>query len=83
MYFQIVVIMLSMIIAYAVVKLRYPVEWSILAAALAGGVVGTFFSTPPILELFRHIIEGTFTYMDIVLVFTNIFIIEELLLYLS
>jgi hypothetical protein len=71
MYFQIVVIMLSMIIAYAVVKLKYPVEWSILAAALVGGIVGTFYSTPPISELFRHLIEGTFTYMDIVLVFTT------------
>ncbi|MDD3641798.1 MAG: C4-dicarboxylate ABC transporter [Atribacterota bacterium] len=71
MYFQIVVIMLSMIIAYAVVKMKYPVEWSILAAALAGGIVGTFFSTPPISDLFRHLVEGTFTYMDIVLVFTT------------
>lgn len=71
MYFQIIVIMLSMIIAYAVVKIKYPVEWSILAAALAGGIVGTFFSTPPISELFRHLIEGTFTYMDIVLVFST------------
>ncbi|MFA7204605.1 MAG: C4-dicarboxylate ABC transporter [Candidatus Caldatribacteriota bacterium] len=71
MYFQIVVIMLSMIIAYAVVKIKYPVEWSILAAALAGGIVGTFFSTPPISDLFRHLVEGTFTYMDIVLVFTT------------
>ena len=71
MYFQIVVIMLSMIIAYAVVKMKYPVEWSILAAALAGGIVGTFFSTPPISDLCRHLVEGTFTYMDIVLVFTT------------
>ncbi len=71
MYFQIVVIMLSMIIAYVVVKMKYPVEWSILAAALAGGIVGTFFSTPPISDLFRHLVEGTFTYMDIVLVFTT------------
>jgi CitMHS family citrate-Mg2+:H+ or citrate-Ca2+:H+ symporter len=60
-----------MIIAYAVVKMKYPVEWSILAAALAGGIVGTFFSTPPISDLFRHLVEGTFTYMDIVLVFTT------------
>ena len=71
MYFQIVVIMLSMIIAYAVVKIKYPVEWSMLAAALAGGIVGTFFSTPPISDLFRHLVEGTFTYMDMVLVFTT------------
>ncbi len=71
MYFQIVVIMLSMIIAYVIIKLKYPVEWSLLAAAVAGGIVGTFFSTPPISELFRHLIEGTFTYMDIVLVFTT------------
>jgi len=60
-----------MIIAYVVVKMKYPVEWSILAAALAGGIVGTFFSTPPISDLFRHLVEGTFTYMDIVLVFTT------------
>jgi CitMHS family citrate-Mg2+:H+ or citrate-Ca2+:H+ symporter len=60
-----------MIIAYVIIKLKYPVEWSLLAAAVAGGIVGTFFSTPPISELFRHLIEGTFTYMDIVLVFTT------------
>lgn len=71
MYFQIVVIMLSMIIGYAIVKLKYPVEWSILAAAVAGGLVGVFFNTPPAVDLFRHLVEGSFTYMDIVLVFTT------------
>lgn len=72
MYFQIMIVLLSMVVAYAVTKWKYPVEWSILSAAVVGGIVGSiFFSTPPISELFRHLIEGTSTYMDIVLVFTT------------
>lgn len=78
MYFQIITIMLSMIVAYILVKLKYPVEWSILAAAVAGGIVGTFFKTPPLIDLFRHLVEGSFTYMDIVLVFTTATIFMEI-----
>src|SRR6056297_52492 len=72
MYLQIMIILLSMVIAYAVTKWKYPVEWSILSAAVVGGIVGSvFYSTPPVGELFRHLVEGTSTYMDIVLVFTT------------
>lgn len=73
MYLQIMIVLLSMIVAYALItKWKYPVEWSMLGAAVIGGIVGAFFySTPPIGDLFRHLIEGTFTYMDIVLVFTT------------
>jgi CitMHS family citrate-Mg2+:H+ or citrate-Ca2+:H+ symporter len=71
MYLQIIIVSVAMVIAYAFTKWKYPVEWSMLAAAVVGGIVGSFFNTPPIGELFRHLIEGTFAYMDIVLVFVT------------
>jgi CitMHS family citrate-Mg2+:H+ or citrate-Ca2+:H+ symporter len=39
------------------------------ASALAGGIAGGFSRTPPVEELGRHLVEGAFTYLDVVLVF--------------
>ncbi|UCE06484.1 MAG: C4-dicarboxylate ABC transporter [bacterium] len=72
MYLQIAIILLIMIVAYALVNWRkLSVELCMLAAALAGGVAGTFVKTPPISQLVRHLVEGTFTYLDVMLVFVT------------
>lgn len=42
-----------------------------LAAAIAGGLAGAFVLTPAISELPRHLVEGTFTYLDVMLVFVS------------
>jgi len=50
---------------------KLSVELCILSAALAGGITGAFFSTPPLIQLPRHLVEGTFVYLDIMLVFVT------------
>ncbi len=72
MEFHIILILIIMVLAYAVASvLKRPVETSMLAAALAGGVTGAIFSTPALSELPRHIVEGSFTYLDVMLLFTT------------
>jgi hypothetical protein len=67
---QIVVILAVMVAAYAVAKaVKLSVELSIFAAAVAGGLAGAFLATPPIGDLGRHLVEGSFTYIDVILVF--------------
>ena len=69
---QIGIILAIMVGAYAIAKWRkLSVELSMLASAVAGGVAGAFLSTPPIGTLARHLIEGSFTYLDVILVFTT------------
>jgi CitMHS family citrate-Mg2+:H+ or citrate-Ca2+:H+ symporter len=69
---QIAVIFVLMIAAYAVAKgLKLSVELSILAAAVTGGIAGAFVKTPPLGELPRHLIEGCFPYLDVMLVFST------------
>jgi hypothetical protein len=69
---QIGIILAIMVVAYAVAKWRkLSVELSMLASAVAGGLVGAFLNTPPIGTLARHLIEGSFTYLDVILVFTT------------
>jgi len=69
---RIVILLLIMVAAYAVAKLRkLSVEMSILASALAGGIAGAIFATPPIAELPRHLVEGAFPYLDVILVFST------------
>lgn len=66
------VILLVMVIAYALAAWRkLSVEICMLAAAVAGGLAGAFVSTPPLLELARHLVEGTLTYLDVMLVFVT------------
>jgi len=72
MYLQIGIILLFMIAAYALANWRkFSVEICMLAAALAGGIAGAFVKTPPISQLARHLVEGTFTYLDVILVFVT------------
>lgn len=72
MTFHVAVILAVMVAAYAVAKWRkLSVELSILASAVVGGIAGAFLNTPPILELPRHLIEGCFPYLDVMLVFST------------
>jgi len=72
MYPQIGIISLVMAAAYALAKWKkLSIEISMLAAAVAGGIVGAFTSTPQIGQLARHLVEGSFTYLDVILVFST------------
>jgi TRAP-type C4-dicarboxylate transport system permease large subunit len=67
---QILVILAVMVAAYAVAKTaRLSVEIGIFVAALSGGLAGAVLGTPPLGELGRHLVEGSFTYLDVILVF--------------
>jgi hypothetical protein len=67
---QILAILAVMVLAYAAAKAaKLSVELGILAAAVAGGLAGAFFGTPAIGELGRHLVEGSTTYLDVMLVF--------------
>ncbi len=72
MYLQIGIISAVMVIAYALAKWRkLSVELSMLSAAVAGGLAGAFIKTPPLTQLARHLIEGSFTYLDVILIFST------------
>jgi hypothetical protein len=72
MYLQIGIISVVMVAAYALAKWKkLSVEISMLAAAVAGGIAGAFTSTPHIGQLARHLVEGSFTYLDVILVFST------------
>jgi len=69
---QIVVTFLVMIAAYTVAKWRkLSVEISMFLAAAAGGLYGALNSTPPFNQLARHLVEGAFTYLDVILIFVT------------
>ena len=72
MYLQIGIISIIMVLAYALANRRkLSVEICMLTSAVAGGLAGVTISTPPISQLARHLVEGTFTYLDVILVFTT------------
>ena len=72
MFIQILIILLIMAAAYTIANWKkLSVELCILGAALAGGITGAFFSTPSLTQLPRHLVEGTFFYLDIILVFVT------------
>jgi hypothetical protein len=72
MYFQIGIILAIMVIAYTLAKWKkLSVELSMLSAAVCGGLAGAFVSTPPLSQLARHLVEGAFTYLDVMLVFST------------
>jgi len=72
MYLQIGIILVIMVIAYALAKWKkLSVELSMFSAAVAGGLAGAAVGTPPISQLARHLVEGSFTYLDVILVFTT------------
>jgi CitMHS family citrate-Mg2+:H+ or citrate-Ca2+:H+ symporter len=67
---QILVILAVMVAAYAAAKAaKLSVELGIFAAAVGGGLAGAFLNTPPIGEIGRHLVEGSTTYLDVILVF--------------
>jgi hypothetical protein len=69
---QTILILVVMVVAYALAKRRkLSVETSILAAAVGGGLAGAVMRIPPLADLPRHLIEGGFTYFDVILVFTT------------
>ncbi len=69
---QVLLLLILMVVAYAAAKAKkLSVELSILAAAVAGGIGGAFLKTPPIGELPRHLVEGMFPYLDVMLVFST------------
>ena len=69
---SIVIILVLMVAAYAAAKAaKLSVEVSILASALAGGVAGALVKTPPLGELPRHLVEGAFPYLDVILVLST------------
>ena len=71
-YLQIGIIAGVMVAAYTLAKWRkFSVEISMLAAAVAGGLAGAIANTPPIGQLARHLVEGSFTYLDVILVFST------------
>ena len=72
MVFQTAVIVLIMAAAYTLAKWRkFSVEICMLACAVAGGLAGAFIQAPPITQLARHLVEGTFTYLDVMLIFVT------------
>jgi CitMHS family citrate-Mg2+:H+ or citrate-Ca2+:H+ symporter len=72
MYLQIGIILVVMVATYAIAKWRkLSVELSMLVSAVAGGLAGAVVKTPPINQLARHLVEGSFTYLDVILVFTT------------
>lgn len=72
MYTQISLILIIMAAVYALANWRkLSVELCILSSAVAGGIVGVFFATPSAVQLPRHLVEGSFVYLDIMLVFVT------------
>ncbi len=69
---EIGIILAVIVLAYVAAKIsRLTVEISMFLAAVAGGIAGAFFGTPPLGELARHLAEGAVTYYDVILVFTT------------
>jgi hypothetical protein len=67
---QIVVILAVMITAYIIAKQKkLSVEMSMFCSAVVGGMAGALLKTPPLADLPRHLVEGAFTYLDVILVF--------------
>ncbi len=72
LYVHITVVLGVMAVAYAAARWRkLGVELCMLASAVAGGLAGACVRTPPVGELARHLVEGTFTYLDVMLVFVT------------
>ncbi len=66
----ILLVFAAMAAAYALAKVRKAsVEASMFAAAVVGGLAGALFRTPHVRELPRHLVEGSFTYLDVILLF--------------
>ena len=69
---RIAVVALVMGVAYALASWRkLSVELRMLAAAVAGGLCGAVVGTLHVGDLARHLVEGTLTYLDVMLVFVT------------
>ena len=67
---DILIILAVMVAGYIAAKMaKLSVEIAMFAAAAAGGLAGAVFGTPPLRELGRHLVEGSTTYLDVMLVF--------------
>lgn len=67
---QTIIIALAIVLGYALAKWqKLSVELSMFLAALAGALAGSIFKTAPLGEIPRHLVEGSFTYLDVILVF--------------
>ncbi|NOR52897.1 MAG: C4-dicarboxylate ABC transporter [Candidatus Aminicenantes bacterium] len=72
MYLQIGIISAVMVGTYSLAKWKkLSVEISMLLAAVAGGIAGAIENPPPASQLIRHLVEGAFTYLDVILVFST------------
>lgn len=69
---QIFITFLVIIAAYTIAKWRkLSVEISMFLAAVAGGLFGAITNTPRLSQLARHLVEGSFTYLDVMLIFVT------------
>jgi hypothetical protein len=69
---QIGIILAVMVAAYIIANRRkLCVELCMLSSALAGGIAGAIVKTPPPLEVARHLVEGMFTYLDVMILFVT------------
>jgi len=68
---HIYIVLAVIVIAYTIAKAwaRLSVELSLFVSAVCGGLAGVFFRTPMLSDLPRHLVEGSFTYLDVILVF--------------
>ncbi|MCD6398128.1 MAG: hypothetical protein J7L71_11375 [Spirochaetaceae bacterium] len=72
MVLQIEIILIVMVVVYALaIWKKLSVELCMLLSAIAGGITGAFINTPAIGQLARHLVEGSFTYLDVVLIFVT------------
>jgi len=66
------IVLIVMAAAYALAKWKkLSVELCMISSAVAGGIAGACVKTPPISQLARHLVEGTFTYLDVILLFAT------------
>jgi len=69
---RILIVLSVMVLAYILGQWRrFSVELSLFLAAFSGAIAGAFFSTPPWTQILRHLAEGSFTYLDVILVFST------------
>lgn len=69
------VLLVAFVVCKAILKLS--VEISMLASAVASLIAGAFFSAPKIERLVYHVVNGTMTYLDVILVFVTATILME------
>jgi TRAP-type C4-dicarboxylate transport system permease large subunit len=72
------IVAILMIAAYMLSKRKTSAEISMLLAAVTGVLAGAIFGTPHITQAARHLVEGSFTYLDVVLIFLTATIFMEI-----